>query len=98
MLTTCLVTEALAKACPSTALIYKMHLESAEMVSRAPTPEQADGVVRRLASGEWLSSVAGSEAGHQGGAWAGGPKSAVTKIGGGYQVTRGAGFIISNGK
>lgn len=86
LLTTCLVTEALAKACPSTALIYKMHLESAEMVSRAPTDEQAELVVPRLASGDWLSSVAGSEAGHQGGAWAGGPKSAVTKVSGGYQV------------
>ena len=38
LLTTCLVTEALAKACPSTALIYKMHLESIEMVCRVPTP------------------------------------------------------------
>jgi len=69
LLTTCLVTEALARACPSTALIYKMHLESIEMVSRAPTPEQSEQVVPKLASGEWLSTVAGSEAGHQGGAW-----------------------------
>ena len=36
LLTTCLVTEALAKACPSTALIYKMHLESIEMVVAGP--------------------------------------------------------------
>ena len=28
LLTTCVVTETLAKACPSTALIYKMHIES----------------------------------------------------------------------
>ncbi|MDH4146018.1 MAG: acyl-CoA/acyl-ACP dehydrogenase [Acidimicrobiia bacterium] len=86
LLTTCLVTEALAKACPSTALIYKMHLESAEMVSRAPTAEQAADVVPKLASGEWLSTVAGSEAGHQGGAWAGAQKASVEKVDGGYQV------------
>ena len=86
LLTACLVTEALAKACPSTALVYKMHLESIEMISRVPTPEQAETVVPRLASGEWLSTVAGSEAGHQGGAWAGAPKAAVDKVEGGYQV------------
>ena len=86
LLTTCLVTEALAKACPSTALIYKMHLESIEMISRAPTPVQAENVVPKLASGEWLSTVAGSEAGHQGGAWAGAPKASVERVDGGYQV------------
>lgn len=86
LLTTCLVTEALAKQCPSTALIYKMHLESIEMISRAPTPSQAEVMVPRLASGEWLSTVAGSEAGHQGGAWAGAPKAGVAKVEGGYEV------------
>jgi alkylation response protein AidB-like acyl-CoA dehydrogenase len=86
LLTTCLVTEALARACPSTALIYKMHLESVEMISRVPTPEQAETMVPKLVSGEWLSTVAGSEAGHQGGAWAGGPKSTVEQTDGGYQV------------
>ena len=87
LLTACLVTEALAKACPSTALIYKMHLESIEMISRAPTDQQSEEVVPRLASGEWLSTVAGSESGHQGGAWAGAPKSSVEKVEGGYEVT-----------
>jgi alkylation response protein AidB-like acyl-CoA dehydrogenase len=86
LLTLCLVTEALAKACPSTALIYKMHLESIEMISRVPTPEQAETLVPRLASGEFLSTVAGSEAGHQGGAWAGAPKSTVDKVDGRYRV------------
>lgn len=86
LLTFALVTEALAKACPSTALIYKMHLESIELVSRDPTPEQAECVVPRLASGEWLSTVAGSESGHQGGAWAGAPKAEVQQVAGGYEV------------
>lgn len=87
LLTTCLVIEALAKACPSTALVYKMHLESIEMVSRVPTLVQAEQFVPKLASGEWLSTVAGSEAGHQGGAWAGAAKSTVEKVDGGYRVT-----------
>ena len=86
LLTTCLVTEALAKACPSTALIYKMHLESIEMVSRVPTAEQATSLLPKLASGELLSTVAGSESGHQGGAWAGAAKSTIEKVDGGYRV------------
>lgn len=86
LLTTCLVVETLAKACPSTALIYKMHVESTELVARVPTPEQAATITPRIASGEWLSTVAGSEAGHQGGAWAGAPKAAVRPVEGGYQI------------
>jgi alkylation response protein AidB-like acyl-CoA dehydrogenase len=77
LLTTAVVTETFAKACPSTALIYKMHVESTEIVARAPTPEQGRRNHPRIASGEWLSTVAGSEAGHQGGAWAGAPKAAI---------------------
>lgn len=86
LLTTCVVTETLAKACPSTALIFKMHVESTEIVARAPTPEQAANVTPKIASGEWLSTVAGSEAGHQGGAWAGAPKAAVRPVDGGFMI------------
>ena len=86
LLTTCVVTETLAAACPSTALIYKMHIESTEIVSRAPTPEQAAAITPKIASGEWLSTVAGSEAGHQGGAWAGAPKAAVRPVDGGFAI------------
>ena len=86
LLTTAVVVETLAKACPSTALIYKMHIESSEIVSRVPTPEQARDISPRVASGEWLSTVAGSEAGHQGGAWAGAPKAAVQMVDGGVAV------------
>ena len=86
LLTTCLVTETLAAACPSTALVYKMHLESIEMICRVPTAAQREEFVPRLVSGEWLSTVAGSEAGHKGGAWADAPKATVSKSEGGYEV------------
>lgn len=86
LLTTCVVIETLAKACPSTALIYKMHIESTEIVSRVPTDSQKQEFSGRIASGEWLSTVAGSEAGHQGGAWAGAPKAAVRPVNGGFEI------------
>jgi len=88
LLTTAVVVETLAKACPSTALIYKMHIESSEIVCRVPTEEQARDITPKVASGEWLSTVAGSEAGHQGGAWAGAPKAPVQVVAGGVQVDR----------
>lgn len=87
LLTACLVTEALAGACPSTGLIYKMHLESIEVISRVPTAEQADEFVPRLAAGEWLSTVAGSEAGHKGGAWTDAAKATIDRVEGGYSVS-----------
>ncbi len=86
LLTTCVVTETLARACPSTALIYKMHIESTEIVARVPTDEQAREITPKIASGEWLSTVAGSEGGHQGGAWAGAPKAAVRPVDGGFAI------------
>ncbi len=86
LLTTCVVTETLAKACPSTALIYKMHIESTEIVARVPTADQAANITPKIASGEWLSTVAGSEAGHQGGAWAGALKAAVRQVDGGFAI------------
>ncbi len=99
LLTACLVTEALAKECPSTALIYKMHLESIEMVCRAPTAEQSANVVPKLVAGEWLSTVAGSEAGHKGGAWADAPKASVAQVDGGYEVANIAkSFVTAAGK
>lgn len=86
LLTTCVVVEALAKACPSTALIYKMHVESTELLARVPTLAQAKDITPRIASGEWLSTVAGSEAGHQGGAWADAPKASVRAVDGGFTI------------
>lgn len=99
LLTTCLVVEALAAACPSTALIYKMHLESIELVCRVPTAEQSRDFVPRLVSGEWLSTVAGSEAGHKGGAWADAPKAAVARVDSGYEVSNVAkSFVTAAGR
>lgn len=86
LLTAAVVIEEFAKADPSTALIYKMHLESTEIVAKAPTAEQAATITPKIASGEWLSTVAGSEAGHQGGAWAGAPKAAVRAVDGGFAI------------
>ena len=48
LLTTVLVTEALAKRCASTSLCYKMHLEASELVARIGTPDQVERLVRPI--------------------------------------------------
>lgn len=87
LLTTVLVTEALAKRCASTSLCYKMHLEASELVARLGTPDQVERLVRPIVTGDALYTVAGSEAAGRGGAFASSNKmSAVTPDGNGFRV------------
>ena len=88
LLTTVLVVEELAKRCPSTAMCFKMHLEGAELVSRIPTQDQVDRLVSRIARGEMLCTIAGSETG-SGGAWnPAATNSAVERVDGGYRIDK----------
>ena len=89
LLTTVLVTEALAKRCASTSLCYKMHLEASELVARIATPDQVDRMVRPIVSGAAFYTVAGTEAAGRGGAFAfasSNVMSAVIPTGDGYRI------------
>lgn len=87
LLTTVLVTEALAKRCASTSLCYKMHLEASELVARIGTPDQVDRMVRPIVAGAALFTVAGSERAGRGGAFAqNNAMSAVIPEGDGYRI------------
>lgn len=57
----CLVIEEIAKACPSTALCYKMHLEATSILVRTPTTIQSENALRKLANGEMFAAFAGRE-------------------------------------
>jgi len=67
MLTTCLVVEEIAKKCPSTAMCYKMHLESVEAVSRIPTALQVEKFVKPLAQKKIFAAAPGGESRGQSG-------------------------------
>lgn len=67
MVTTCLIVEEISKKCPSTAMCYKMHLESVEAVSRIPTVLQLQRFVEPLARGEVFAAAAGGESRGQSG-------------------------------
>ena len=70
MVTTCVIVEGIAKKCPSTAMCYKMHLESVEAVSRIPTALQRERFVQPLARGEVFAAAAGGESrGQSGSDW-----------------------------
>ena len=67
MVTTCLIVEEIAKKCPSTAMCYKMHLESVEAVSRIPTRCSWRGLWSRLPEARCLRlRPAESRAGRRG--------------------------------
>jgi alkylation response protein AidB-like acyl-CoA dehydrogenase len=89
LVTTCLIVEEIAKACPSTAMCYKMHLEATEVLARIPTDVQRERFVRPLAKGKVLATVAGSESQGEGDNWSSVPTfTTVTKVPGGYQLHR----------
>ncbi len=67
MVTTCLIVEEIAKKCPSTAMCYKMHLESVEAVSRIPTALQLQRFIEPLARGQVFAAAAGGESRGQSG-------------------------------
>ena len=87
MVTTCLVVEEIAKKCPSTAMCYKMHLESVEAVSRIPTAYQLEKFVRPLAQKKMFAAAAGGESrGQSGSDWrpVSAPDVPLKSVEGGY--------------
>ncbi len=63
------VTAKLAAACGSSAMIYLMHVAASQVVAAAPPPGIPEATAR-LASGEWLGTLAFSEKGSRSHFWA----------------------------
>jgi alkylation response protein AidB-like acyl-CoA dehydrogenase len=63
VVTAMLVTEALAKGCVSTAMIYTMHQSTLPLLATLSTPEQADLFIAPIVRGESLGAFAMSEPG-----------------------------------
>lgn len=69
VLTTALVTEELAKGCPSTGMCFHMHTSTVPLVAALARGAQVERFVKPIARGEWLGAIAQSEPGSGSRVW-----------------------------
>src|SRR6202035_4668730 len=64
------VVEELAQVCASTAMIYVMHVTAGQAISASTTLQGKDDVLRAMAAGKHLTTLAFSEKGSRSQFWA----------------------------
>jgi len=74
------VTEELASGCASTAMIYVMHVSAAQAIASSSTLQDRDLLLRRIAAGDHLTTLAFSERGSRSQFWA--PVSRLAQVNG----------------
>jgi alkylation response protein AidB-like acyl-CoA dehydrogenase len=88
------VVEELATACPSTAMIYVMHVTAAQAIASSATLEQRDELLREMAAGRHLTTLAFSETGSRSQFWA--PVSRLESDGnGGFTTSASKSWVTS---
>src|SRR6185503_1606200 len=66
----CAVVEELAQACASTAMIYVMHTAAAQIIAASPTLASKHDLLKQIAAGKQLTTLAFSERGSRSEFWA----------------------------
>ena len=94
LLALAVVTEALARACPSSALCYGMHCVGTAVIAAKATSEQEDKYLRPIAQGRHVTTLALSETGA--GAHFYFPQAKLTREGAGFAVS-GTKQFVTNG-
>jgi alkylation response protein AidB-like acyl-CoA dehydrogenase len=89
------VVSKLAEGCASTAMIYLMHVCGTAVVAAANEFGRRDQVLKDVAAGKHLSTLAFSEKGSRSHFWA--PVSRATAIGDGFTVTADKSWVTSAG-
>ena len=89
------IVEELAQGCPSTAMIYVMHVSSAQAIAASTTFTHRDELLREIASGKHLTTLALSERGSRSHFWA--PLSTLTPNGQGYKTSALKSWVTSAG-
>ncbi len=89
------VTARLAAVCGSSAMVYLMHVAAANVVAAAP-PSGLPEATARLASGEWLGTLAFSEKGSRSHFWAS-TSPAVQESDGSVRIKAAKGWVTSAG-
>lgn len=88
------VVEELATACPSTAMIYVMHVTAAQAIASSATLEGREEILREIAAGRHLTTLAFSETGSRSQFWA--PVSRLESDGnGGFTTSAAKSWVTS---
>jgi alkylation response protein AidB-like acyl-CoA dehydrogenase len=88
------VVEELATACPSTAMIYVMHVTAAQAIASSASLEGRDELLREIAAGRHLTTLAFSETGSRSQFWA--PVSRLESDGnGGFTTSASKSWVTS---
>ena len=87
------VAEELAQGCAATAMVYVMHISAAQAIASSATLEGRDDLLRQIASGKHLSTLALSERGSRSHFWA--PVSKLALKGEGYTTSAFKSWVTS---
>jgi alkylation response protein AidB-like acyl-CoA dehydrogenase len=87
---------ALAEQCASTAMIYVMHVSATQVIAAATSFDQREAVLRQIALGKHLSTLAFSEKGSRSHFWA--PVSQAIVEGDAHRLTADKSWVTSAGR
>jgi alkylation response protein AidB-like acyl-CoA dehydrogenase len=87
--------EELAQGCGSTAMVYVMHVSAAQAIAASETLAARDDILREMASGRHLTTLALSEKGSRSQFWA--PVSELAPSGDHFTVTASKSWVTSAG-
>lgn len=87
------VTEEIAQGCSSTAMIFVMHVAAAQAISSSNTLQRKEDVLRRIAAGKHLTTLAFSERGSRSQFWA--PVSKLTETEEGFTASAQKSWVTS---
>ena len=87
------VVEAIAQGCPSTAMIYVMHVSGSQAIAASKTLKRRDEILAEMSAGRHLTTLAFSERGSRSQFWA--PTSQLEHNGSGYITTANKSWITS---
>lgn len=85
--------EEFAQACASTAMIFVMHVSAAQAIASSSTLAARDDLLREIASGSHLTTLALSEKGSRSQFWA--PVSRLVERAGGYTTSAAKSWVTS---
>jgi alkylation response protein AidB-like acyl-CoA dehydrogenase len=89
------VVEEIAQGCGSTAMVYVMHVSAAQAIAASETLKDREALLRDIAKGKHLTTLALSEKGSRSQFWA--PVSTMTASDGGFQTTAAKSWVTAAG-